>query len=197
MKFVQAIQNALTLCFPVAIYVAIVHWRSRVAWPEIARRLGLSRGNGRPYLFALAATALMGVVVAWISSWTSSFKGSMIAPFVGTSPTPALVAEAFNYGIVATGFPEELLFRGLIAGTLFRRLPFWKANLLQAAIFTLPHLLILLIAPRLWPLAICLPIGLGLVAGWLRQTSGSIWPSVILHGIPNAVGALWVMNWSR
>jgi membrane protease YdiL (CAAX protease family) len=197
MKFAQAVQNALVLGFPVAIYAVIVHWQSRLAWPEVASRLGLSRGDGRPYFFALAATALMGIVVAWLSSWTSSFKGSMIAPFVGASPTPALVAEAFNYGIVATGIPEELLFRGLIAGVLFRRLPFWKANLLQALIFTLPHLLILLIAPGLWPLAICLPMGLGLALGWLRQASGSIWPAVILHGIPNAMGALWVMNWSR
>lgn len=31
---------------------------------------------------------------------------------------------------------------------------------------------------------------LGLVAGWLRKRSGSIWPCVILHGVPNAAGAI-------
>ncbi|MBI4371495.1 MAG: CPBP family intramembrane metalloprotease [Elusimicrobia bacterium] len=87
-----------------------------------------------------------------------------------------------------------MLFRGLIAGAIFRRLPFWTANLLQAAAFLLPHLLILLIAPRLWPLMF-LPLAHGLAAGWLRQTSGSIGPAILLHAIPNVVGALWVIRW--
>ena len=84
---------------------------------------------------------------------------------------------------------------GLIAGALLRRLPFRRANALQAGIFVLPHLLILLMAPRLWPLAIVLPATLGAVAGWLRHRSGSIWPGVLVHGIPNVVGALAVLRW--
>lgn len=197
MRFAQALQNSLFFAFPVAIYVIVVSWRSRLTWTEIASRLGLSLGSGRAYLFALGATAILSLIVAWISSWTSSFKGSMLAPFVGESPTSAMVAGALNYGILATGFPEELLFRGLIAGVLFRRLPFRTANGVQALIFTFPHLLFLFFAPSLWPLVVCMPLVIGLVAGWLRQASGSIWPSVILHGIPNVAGALWVMNWNR
>ena len=46
---------------------------------------------------------------------------------------------ALLYGVVKTGFAEELLFRGLIAGSLGRRLPLVWANLLQALIFLLPH----------------------------------------------------------
>jgi hypothetical protein len=45
-----------------------------------------------------------------------------------------------------------MLFRGLIAGSLARRLPFVWANLSQAAIFFLPHLAILFFAPELWGL---------------------------------------------
>ena len=56
---------------------------------------------------------------------------------------------AFLNGAVQTAFTEELLFRGLIAGSLSRRLPVLWANLAQAAIFFLPHLLILLVVPEM------------------------------------------------
>jgi membrane protease YdiL (CAAX protease family) len=36
---------------------------------------------------------------------------------------------ALLYGVVKTGFSEELLFRGLIAGSLSRRLPLLWATL--------------------------------------------------------------------
>lgn len=82
----------------------------------------------------------------------------MLAPFIDARPTLAVLASVISYGLIATGFPEELLFRGLIAGAHFRRLSFWKANLIQASIFLLPHLLILIVAPQLWALAIFLPL---------------------------------------
>src|SRR6516162_2457795 len=53
------------------------------------------------------------------------------------------VLMALLYGVVQTGFPEELLFRGLIAGSLSRRLPVPWANLGQALLFLIPHLLVL------------------------------------------------------
>ena len=134
----------------------------------------------------------VGVVV---SSLTHGFKGSMIAPFVHARPTLAVLGSALAYGVLSTGFPEELLFRGLIGGALFRRLPFWKANALQAVIFALPHLLLLLVAPSLWPLAVTLPLGLGLLLGWLRHRAESIWPAVLVHAVSNLAGALAVLDW--
>ncbi len=82
-----------------------------------------------------------------------------------------------------------------VAGVLFRRLPFWNANLLQASIFLLPHLLILLVAPTLWASVIFLPLGLGIFAGWLRFSSGSIGPSVLVHAVANVASVLAVVNW--
>ncbi len=192
----QAAQNVIFFGLPVAIY-AIVRWRSGLAFSEIRSRLGLELGDSRSYLAALAITIPTTLLTIWISQWTSGFKGSTIGPFVGAPPTQAIIASSFTYGFLATGFPEELLFRGLIAGALFRRSAFWKANLMQSLVFTIPHLLILFVVPRLWPLVVCLPMGLGLASGWLRRTSGSIWPGVILHAVPNIAGALWVVNWSQ
>jgi membrane protease YdiL (CAAX protease family) len=49
---------------------------------------------------------------------------------------------AFLNGVVQTAFAEGLLFRGLIGGSLSRRLSLLWANLSQAFIFLLPHFLI-------------------------------------------------------
>lgn len=197
MTLAQALQDVVAFDFFVLIYALVARLRYGFGAGEISRRLGLTLGAGRFYGHALAIALPFSLLAISISSWTSGFKGSMIAPFVGAAPTREIVASALIYGFLATGFPEELLFRGLIGGALFRRMAFWKANLLQAAIFMMPHLLILLIAPSLWPLAIVLPLALGLANGWLRQKSGSIGPGVLLHAIPNIAGALAVLNWKK
>jgi hypothetical protein len=49
---------------------------------------------------------------------------AVIAAFVGATPSLVILAGVVNYGLLATGFPEELLFSGLIAGSLFRRTTF-------------------------------------------------------------------------
>lgn len=195
MTFGAAVQNALVIALPVAVYAAFMRWRRRLAWHEIATRLGLARGTPRAFVLASIACVPLAIVCVFVSSWTRGFEGSMLAPFVGASPSLSVLASITNYGLVATGLPEELLFRGLIAGSLFRRLSVWKANVAQAVFFTLPHLLILLMAPELWPLAIVLPFALGLLAGWLRHTSQSIAPAVIVHAVGNMAGALAVLQW--
>ncbi len=78
----------------------------------------------------------------------------------------------------------------LIAGALHRRMVQWKANVLQAAVFLLPHLLILLVAPEQWWSLILIVGVLGLVSGWLRMASGSVWPAVLVHGGANTVVGL-------
>ena len=68
---------------------------------------------------------------------------------------------------------QELLFRGLIGGSLSRRLPELWANIAQALIFLLPHLLILKFMPEMsWILV--LVFGGALPSGWMRIKSGSI-----------------------
>jgi membrane protease YdiL (CAAX protease family) len=191
----DSIQNAVVIASPAAIYALIIRWRARLPLSEIKARLGLSCGKLRPMLVALVACAPAALVGVWASAWTRGFQGSMLAPFVDARPSLAVLVSVTSYGMIATGIPEELLFRGLIAGALFRRLSFWKANVIQASIFLLPHLLILIVAPQLWALAILLPLTLGLFAGWLRHSSGSIAPGVLVHAVSNMAGALAVMNW--
>lgn len=190
-----AIENIIIIGLPAVIYAVVVRWRAGLSASEIASRLGLSRGTLRALAIALAGSVPGAFIAVWVSSWTKGFEGSTLAPFIEAAPAPGVLAAIITYGLIGTGFPEELIFRGLIGGALFRRLSFWRANVIQTAIFVLPHLLILLVAPELWGLAVCLPLILGLFTGWLRFTSGSIVPGIIVHASGNIAGALAVLNW--
>ena len=96
---------------------------------------------------------------------------------------------ALLYGLVQTGFAEEFLFRGLIAGSLARRLRLRWANLTQALIFLLPHLLVLSIMPEMgWIIPVILAGAL--FAGWARIESGSILGPWLIHGSVNVTMCL-------
>jgi len=178
---------------PLLAYAAYHKWRHRRSWPEIARRAGVWSCPWRYVLYSLAL-ALVGVVaiVVWpppLELFTR--EGSVQRQFVGLGLSRAAILVAFMNGVVQTGLTEEILFRGLIAGSLSRRLPILWANLAQAFIFLLPHLLILYVMPEAWGLMPLVFVG-ALVIGWLRIKSGSIIGPWLMHASANVTMALSV-----
>ena len=93
--------------------------------------------------------------------------------------------------MLKTGFAEELLFRGLIAGSLARRLSLFWANVWQAVIFLLPHLLVLFIMPEMCGIIPIIFIG-SLFFGWVRIKSGSIVGPWLIHATANVTMCLSV-----
>jgi membrane protease YdiL (CAAX protease family) len=165
--------------------------RCKRTFREIAGRAGLQLGRPRYLLYSLALT-LVGIVslVLWSPPLEPlTRQGSAYRQFVGLGSGLPAIAVALLYGVFQTGFTEELLFRGLIAGSLSRRLPFVLANLTQALIFLLPHLAILLVAPQMWGF---LPVvfAVALLYGWVRIRSGSIIGSWLMHASGNVTMAL-------
>jgi membrane protease YdiL (CAAX protease family) len=73
---------------------------------------------------------------------------------------------------------EELGFRGFVQGRLERIVSPWEAILIQAALFSVVHLL---------PLIFVTHFVLGIAFGWLRRVSGSLYPGMILHAAWNAL----------
>lgn len=71
-------------------------------------------------------------------------------------------------------------------------MPVLWANLLQAAIFLAPHLLLLFIMPEHWPLLGLVFLG-ALFGGWLRIRSESILAPWVLHGSANLAVTLSVL----
>ena len=191
---VSALVNLLVFAgLPFFAYFVYQKWRHKRAFGEILRRAGLQLGAGR-YLAYSAALACAGVAILVL--WPPPLdplvrKGSPQRPFVGLGLGGPAVLMALLYGVVQTGFPEELLFRGLIAGSLSRRLPLLWANLGQALIFFIPHLLVLTVMPEMWGI---LPIifAVALFCGWVRIKSGSIFGSWLLHASGNMAMCLSV-----
>jgi len=153
---------------------------------EVCGRAGLRVGDTRYIGYSLLAAAAVAVGV-WLfppDLEVAAREGAVQHRFVGAGISIDAILTALLYALVQTGFSEEFLFRGLIAGSLARRLRPLAANLLQAAIFLAPHLLLLFIMPEHWPLLILIFVG-ALFAGWVRIESESIIGPWIIHGVAN------------
>lgn len=177
--------------FPFFIYFAFQKWRRKRTFKEITQRAGLQLGEAKYIGYGLVvALAIAAYFVSWPPS-VELFTGdtSPQKPFIGLGFGATSLTMALLYGVLATGFCEELFFRGLIAGSLSRRLPILGANLVQATIFLLPHLLLLLIMPEIWPILFLIFAG-GLLKGWLRIKSGSILGPWLIHATANIATCL-------
>jgi membrane protease YdiL (CAAX protease family) len=172
-------------------YLAYQKWRHKRPLSEVAQRAGLQRCPWR-YLALSVALALVGagIVVIWSPPLEMlTREGSAQRQFVGLGFTAPAITRALLYGAVQTAFAEELLFRGLIAGSLSRRLSVAWANILQACIFLLPHFLLLLVMREMWRILPLVFIG-ALSFGWIRIKSGSILGPWIMHACGNVTMAL-------
>jgi membrane protease YdiL (CAAX protease family) len=191
---ISAAVNLLIVAgLPFLLYFVYQRWRHRRSFREIAQRAGLQLGERR-YLGYSLVVAL--VAVAMLLLWQPPLEpylrnGSPQQAFRGLGLSGTAVAMALLYGLIQTGFAEELLFRGLIAGSLARLLPVSWADVAQSALFLVPHLLLLRVMPELWVL---LPIifAAALLVGWLRIKSGSIIGPWLIHGSLNVTICLSV-----
>jgi membrane protease YdiL (CAAX protease family) len=191
---ISAVINLLLLAgLPFLVYLLYQRWRHRRGFREAARRAGLVVGERR-YLAYSAGLVL--VAVAALLFWPPSVEtlvrpGSPQRAFHGLGLGGPAIPMALLYGVVKTGFTEELLFRGLLAGSLARRLSLFWADVLQALAFLTPHLLVLRVMPELWVL---LPVVFvaALVVGWVRIKSGSILGPWMVHAAANVTTCLSV-----
>ena len=188
----SALVNLVLLAgLPLILYYLHHRIRGRRTLAEVLQRAGLQLGATRYIWYCV--TVSLGLITA-LTLWPPPVEpftreGSAQQPFMGLGLGVSAIAAALMYGVVQTGFSEELLFRGLIAGSLSRRLsPLW-ANLAQASIFLIPHLLLLFVMPEMWGVLVFVFL-LGLVAGWARIESESIVGPWILHASVNVTMAL-------
>ncbi|MGH3133281.1 MAG: lysostaphin resistance A-like protein [Gaiellaceae bacterium] len=149
----------------------------------IARRL--PRGE----VFALRPPpswrgAIGRALVALIAIWTIS---AALSPFLDANEEQGLVPDAWDssragaftafFVVVTFVAPavEELTYRG-IGFTLLAPLGTWAAILITGVLFGAAH-----------GLLIALPVltGFGVVVGWLRARTDSVYPSMLVHSIFN------------
>lgn len=193
-----AIANAilnivLFVGIPFLFYWGWHRWRHGRRLPEIARRAGLQVGDPRyiGWCAILAVVSVLALVLFPPPIEPMIREGSAQHDFAGLGLTGTSLAMSLVYGILKTGFPEEFFFRGLIAGSLGRRLPLLWANLIQALVFLAPHVLVVLVIPELWAFLPILFVA-SLVLGWARIRGESILGPWLVHAAANVATCLSV-----
>jgi len=186
----------IVLTIPSLAYVA-VRRRLGERWDEVLGKIGWQGSRPIFFLWSLGAVIVVGGL-GWLAfqavpSEVLQDPNINISDYAGwtLSLTSFLLVWLREAIYVALG--EEILFRGFLGGWLFRRLGFARGNTVQALVFLLPHLVLLLVSRSLWPVIL-----VQLIAGWLlgllRYRSNSILPGWLAHSLTNALGALAAMR---
>ena len=165
---------------------ALVLWR---ALPPANRRAAVAV-KGRPGTAVLTGV-LIGLALV-VGAGLILLAGSAIDPNVerrldeveSIGTVPWQVTLTVISLVVLAPLGEELLFRGLLLRGLARRMPFWPAALISAALFASAHA----DSYVLWPRAIAL-VGTGVVLAVIYRWRG-YWCSVSAHATVNTVAAI-------
>jgi len=186
----------IVLSIPSLIYVA-VHRRREEKWNEVFRKIGWQGSRSIYFLWSLGVMIIAGGL-GWLAFQAVPAEvlqdpNVNVSDYAGwtLSVTSFLLVWLREAIYVALG--EEILFRGFLGGWLVRRLGFAIGNTVQALVFLLPHLLLLLVSLNFWPI-IAVQMVAGWLLGWLRYRSDSILPGWLAHSLTNAFGALAAMR---
>jgi membrane protease YdiL (CAAX protease family) len=127
-------------------------------------------------VFALVAM-LIELLAANVPAFETDFMKKVVAT---TSNWPVLVL-----GVVILGpLFEELLLRGLLFGSLRHIVDEHASVAISAGVFAVMHL-------QYSPTIMLLILVMGVVLGYSRSRSGSIWVPVLLHMANNGLSVLW------
>lgn len=171
-------------CVPALVYVLVqARGKGRTVASALAR-VGASWGSAPAYGWALLLLLPL-LLTAWL---TIVLIPADVLDTPGVS-IARLTTVGVAIGVVLRAAGEEVFFRGLLGGVLVRRLGFVWGNLLQAVLFLVPHLALLLIDARLWPV---LPVqfAAGWLLGWLRHKTGTFVPGAVMHAAVNIAAGL-------
>ena len=172
---VLVLQSALALA---AVYFIVVRGRG-ISWREIGFAPVPFYWLRRGVLIAILTLPLVAVVniVTQILAGGPFHNPQLDVLAPGGFSWRGLVGMLVMAGIVAP-IVEETAFRGLLYGWLRARIGIAGAIALSALIFSFVHG-VLMLAP-----ALALQ---GAVLAYVYERSGSLWPSVVLHGTFNMI----------
>jgi membrane protease YdiL (CAAX protease family) len=138
--------------------------------------LGFRAVGWRPVLWGTLGTAALSVAVSQLGIEPRGVKQAMK---IAQDPAALLVGLALLAGLAP--LVEELNFRGLLYGWLAGRWGSGIAFIGSSLAFAAAHV-------EFAHVILVLP--LGLMFGWLRWRSGSLWPSLVAHMVNNGLAVI-------
>jgi membrane protease YdiL (CAAX protease family) len=186
----------IVFSIPSLIYVAVCKQRGK-KWKGVFEKIGWQGSRPIYFLWSLGVIILVGGL-GWLTfqaipSEVLQDPNINISDYTGWTLSVASFLLLWLREAIYVALGEEILFRGFLGGWLVRRLGFAIGNTVQALVFLLPHLLLLLVSQSFWPTIIVQFIA-GWLLGWLRYRSDSILPGWLAHSLTNAFGALAAMR---
>lgn len=186
----------IVFSIPSLIYVAVRRWRGE-KWKDVFGKIGWQGSQPIYFLWSLGVIILVGGL-GWLAfqavpSEVLQDPNINISDYTGWTLSVSSFLLVWLREAIYIALGEEIFFRGFLGGWLVRRLGFAIGNIIQALVFLLPHLLLLLVSKSLWPILIVQLIA-GWLFGWLRYRSNSILPGWLAHSLTNAIGALAAMR---
>jgi membrane protease YdiL (CAAX protease family) len=174
-KLVLQAMLATTL---IAVAFALAGNGGRAAEPGA---LGLRRPVGSPWRAALIGYGAYFAFLLVYASFVHPHQKDLTRSLgFGHSPAVSIIVGALI--VVAAPIAEEIFFRGFVFGGLRRSLPFVAAALISGAIFGAFHYTGARSATVLPQLAV-----LGVALAWVYERTGSIYPTITIHILNNAL----------
>ncbi|EIT84280.1 abortive infection protein [Fictibacillus macauensis ZFHKF-1] len=133
---------------------------------------------GRIFLWTLVT--IVGSILAmsitqWIGSSVHNWKGDSLQAHV----SPLDMSLAFVSAVILSPLYEEIFYRGFMYRYLRQKQGIGASVFISASIFTLAHTPVWNAMPANF---IC-----GVVFAYVYEKSGSVWPSILIHAIFNAL----------
>lgn len=186
------IKPGITVAVPLTIVISFV-----LAISIIAIRVFIS-GSWREYGFRLSERRyiLAAIAIGVPLGLALTFIDKSISPGDPLGIGHLKLWMLIVYFLIGSSIQEEVIFRGLLQTVLAKHLnlelsvagkTLSLAALLVALLFGLIHL-------EVGPFTAFAAFLLAVLAGELRYRSGSLVPAVLVHGIFNACGLLWMLT---
>ena len=175
-----------------------------------AKRIGMGKLKfGKILKWTAVNLGALILVYAIFEPWSGAYRFLLLEATSSGSTDPTFFWLRFFEGPVGwlgmfifsgliTIFAEELCFRGWLLRTLEPKIGVLWANVTQAAIFTLPQLVVAFIMPSL-TMGIVYGLvysfgAIGMINGWVSMKSGAIWPNLIAASVMNLVLSVLILG---
>ena len=146
--------------------------------------LGLKRPTPRQVLKWIGIFILLGAVLEALAWASPAFRTPFMAEVMATSTDRFMMI--LGVGIVAPIF-EEFLLRGVAYGSLRYVMDKHYAIAITAGLFTIMHL-------QYEVLVMLLILPIGVVLGYARANTGSLWVPILLH-VLNNLASIYLPQW--
>lgn len=161
----------------IRVFVRPLHGKTRKYWSGISFQVIIG------LLFLAFGLQYIAQLVANAIGWFFPELMAIYNDLMNTTGYNEMTIILAVYSLLLAPIGEELAFRGLTMRFARQSLPFWAANIFQAALFGIMHLNIV---QGLYAFT------MGLFLGWVCKMGHSIKYSIILHILFNVLGTIFI-----